>query len=115
MSENRSETSTSITDEKGFFRKLSNGDFGLAKTYWLYGVLVAFVLGFGMKAVSSIGLLIILMLIHSAYHILILIGTWRAATKYQGWKIWAVLGKIAVVLGIIMLAANLIMVVGLLG
>jgi len=44
------------------------------------------------------------MLAYTAYEIPVIIGTWRAANKYKGSKIWAVLAKIAVVLGAIMLA-----------
>ena len=29
-----------------FLNKLSNGDFGLAKTYWVYGVLVGFIMNY---------------------------------------------------------------------
>jgi len=43
MSEIENATNGSETIEKGFFGKLSNGDFGLAKTYWRYGVGVQFV------------------------------------------------------------------------
>ena len=30
-------------ESKGFFSKLINGDFSLARTYWLYGVVVGIV------------------------------------------------------------------------
>jgi hypothetical protein len=111
MSENENVTTT----EKGFFGKLSNGDYGLAKTYWLYGVLVGFVVNIEMKPITSIGLLVIVMLAYTAYEIPVVMGTWRAANKYEGSKVWAVLAKIAVVLGAIMLVVGLIAIVGLLG
>jgi gas vesicle protein len=95
------------TPQRGFFGKLVNGDYGLAKTYWLYGGLVGGIAG-GIvslipELVQSIGLFFILMLCGTAYHITIAIGTWRAASKYQGSKIWAVLAKISVVIGLIFL------------
>jgi hypothetical protein len=112
MSENENVTNSVATTEKGFFGNLSNGDFGLAKTYWLYGVLVGFVVNIAMTPITSIGLLIIVMLAYTAYEIPVIMGTWRAAKKYEGSKIWAVLAKIAVVLGAISLSLGI---VGLLG
>ena len=34
---------TQGNEHKGFFSKLSSGDYGLAKTYWLYGVVAGIV------------------------------------------------------------------------
>jgi len=101
--------------QKGFFGKLANGDFGLAKTYWVYGVLVGFVVSIIINVITSIGGLVILMLAYTAYEIPVIMGTWRAANKYQGSKIWAILAKIAVVLGVISLAVGLLVFIGLLG
>lgn len=108
------ETTTSSSTEKGFFGKLANGDFGLAKTYWLYGVLVRVVVGIISNAATSIGGFVILMLAYTAYETAVIMGTWRAANKYQGQKIWAVLAKITVVLGVVMLVVGLLAVIGLL-
>lgn len=96
-----------------FFGRLSNGEFGLAETYWFYGVFVGFAVSYAMKSITSIGLIAIIMLIYAAYQILVTIGVWRAANGYEGTKVWAVLAKIAVVLGIIVLGGNLISVVAL--
>ena len=113
MSEN---TEKSVpNNDKGFISKLSNGDFGLAKTYWLYGVVVGFVVQLVMKSITSIGLLLIVMLAYTAYEIPVIIGTWHAADKYKGPKVWAILAKIATVVGAIMLAVGLFAVVGILG
>jgi DedD protein len=108
MSENENVTYRTTSSEKGFFGKLSNGDFGLAKTYWLYGVLIDFVGGIAIQLITSIGLFAIVMLAYTAYRIPVIMGIWRAASKYEGYKIWAVLAKIAAVLGVIMLAVGLI-------
>jgi hypothetical protein len=109
------EKTTSSSTEKGFFGELANGDFGLAKTYWLYGVVVGVVVTIISSKVTSIGGLVILMLAYTAYEIPVLMGIWRAANKYQGQKIWAVLAKIAVVVGAIMLVDGLLAVIRLLG
>ena len=100
--------------EKGFFGKLANGDYGLAKTYWLYGVLVGAVVSLISKAFTSAGVVLTLMFAHAVYWIPVAIGTWRAANKYQGPKIWAILAKIAIVIGAIMLAVGLLARIGLL-
>jgi hypothetical protein len=34
-----------------------------------------------------------------SYTVVVLIGTWRAASRYQGPKLWTVLAKIVTVLG----------------
>ena len=39
---------------KSFFIKLKDGDFGLAKTYWLYGVVVNLVLSIPSYVVSDL-------------------------------------------------------------
>ncbi len=115
MTELETATNGSTGSERGFFGKLANGDYGLAKTYWLYGVLVGIVVNVISNAVTSVGGVVILILAYTAYEIPVIMGTWRAANKYQGLKIWAVLAKIAVVLGAIMLAVVLLAVIGLLG
>ncbi len=73
--------------EKGFFSKLSNGDFGLAKTYWLYNVLVGTVFNILMKLIISIEFFIIALVAYIAYSIPVLIGLWQSANKYKGKKL----------------------------
>jgi hypothetical protein len=94
------------SSEKSFFGKLANGDFGLAKTYWLYGVLVGFVTNILIMAISSTGILVVVFLALVAYSVPLYLGVWRAANKYEGRKLWSILAKIATVLGVIMLAGN---------
>jgi hypothetical protein len=99
-------------DEHGFFQKLSSGEFGLAKTYWLYGVVVGFVLSLGIQTITSIGIYTLATLIYAPYQTLVLLGTWRASQKYEGWKGWAALANFSVVLGAIGLIASVIITVG---
>ena len=101
-------------EEKPFFQKLANGDFGLAKTYWIYGVLVGVVANILSNIITSINGLIIFMVLYTAYEIPVLMGIWRASDKYQGPSAWAVLAKIAVVLGAIMLVIGFLAIAGLL-
>lgn len=91
---------------KGFFNTLMCGDFGLAKTYWLYGVVVQMIGNMLLTAVApSLGatLVLILHLALMIYWVVAAIGTWRAADRYQGNKLWPVLAKVAIVLGFLTL------------
>lgn len=108
-----SSANVSAESSDGFFSKLSRGDYGLAKTYWLYGVLVGVVVNIVFSIVKSPGIIAIAMLAYIAYGVPVIMGIWRAATKYTGPKIWAVLAKIACVLGAFMLAVGLLAIVGL--
>ncbi len=53
-----------------FFAKLTNGDFGLAKTYWVYGVLVGFILNLLTRGITSLEGLGLFMLAYTAYQFL---------------------------------------------
>ena len=108
MSEIENATNGSETIEKGFFGKLSNGDFGLAKTYWRYGIGVQVVVRIATIFIPYFGLLVIVSLAHTAYAIPLFMGIWRAANKYEGSKIWATLAKANVILGVFVLALNLL-------
>ncbi len=103
---------TQEINDKGFFKKLSDGDFGLAKTYWLFGVLVGGIGGNIVVTVvamsKSLALIIIIMLALIVYSVLQMIGVWNASNRYTGSKIWAVLAKIAVVLGALTIALSLV-------
>ena len=84
---------------KGLFSRLANGDYGLAKTYWLYGVVIGVALNMVLRVVTSLGMLAVAIVLVTIYQAMVLLGTWRAASRYQGWKGWAILAKIATVLG----------------
>lgn len=99
-------------NEKGFFGKLLAGDYGLAKTYWLYGVLVGFVGRIVMIIITTSDLLFIFTLALMAYQICVLIGVWRAAKQYKGEQVWAILAQIAVILGAIFIAFGLLILLG---
>lgn len=99
-----------VTAEKGFFKKLADGDFGLARTYWLYGVLVSISVNLVSNYfITSIGGLLVLTLAYAAYDIPVILGTWRAARKYQGPTLWANLAKSMTIVGAIMLVVVLVL------
>ena len=92
-------SNTSEVTAKGFIKQLIDGDFGLAKTYWLYFVLGSnllwLLLMFPISS-SSFGLMVVSTLAAIAYDIVVFTGIWNAASRYTGSKIWSVLAKIIV-------------------
>jgi len=94
-------------------KKLINGDYGLAKTFWLGGVLVNAILGPLMMTLSVLlpreindkTLLMLTLLSLAAvgiiYFLTIAWSIWMAANKYSGWDGWALAAKTCVVLGVL--------------
>ena len=97
--------------EGAFFSNLIQGRYGLAKTYWLYCVLVPFLVKVpislimsafsdgGANSVALFAMLGILQILFVMYTAVVLVGVWRAAGYYNGNKVWAVLGLVVVVVG----------------
>jgi len=87
---------------QNFLKSLWNGDEGLAKTYWIYGVVIG---NIGFKALTIAGgetsnnLFLTAVFLNAVYMTFILPCIWKSATKYEGSKIWSILAKILVVLG----------------
>jgi len=102
---------TTQSSSDSFFTKLTNGDFGLPKTYWLFGVLggLLFIIPVALAAAAeSLGALVAVLLASVIYSLIVAVGIWRASDKYQGPKVWAVLAKIAVIIGILRLLVDLV-------
>ena len=79
---------------------LWRGNAGLAKTYWLWGGLPSIPWGIALSLVdpgSNIALLVVLALI--VYYVIVYVGIWRAASRYEGTKVWAILAKVLVSIG----------------
>ena len=108
--------------EKGFFRKLLDGEFGLAKTYWLFVLIPGSIINLIANIVETTSnhesipewFLLISFFSYMAYWVVVAIGCWRAASKYQGPAIWPVLAKISISIGWIFLIISLIIYVSLL-
>ena len=78
---------------------LWNGRAGLAKTYWLWGVLSGIPIGLALSLVTpGSNLAIVAVLVFVTYYVIVHVGIWRAASQYQGPKTWAILAKFAVVI-----------------
>lgn len=90
-------------------RKLWNGDVPLSVAYWVYGwllplglALVFVILGVTLVPGSVPARLFVLVV--GCYTLLWGTGTWRAASKYQGLKLWAFLAKAHIVAPLVLLA-----------
>ena len=86
-----------------FFVRFWNGQLSLPMSYWgvgiglgiVYGFLAGIItLGLGMSDDAMWGFII-------PFQIYTVVGIWRSSDKYKGPKFWAILAKIAVVIGLI--------------
>ena len=104
--------STNEASSKGFIKQLIDGDFSLAKTYWLYGVLGSVVMNllliFPMMS-ESLSLIIIAGLISVAYAVIVLTAIWNSASKHMGSKFWSVMAKIIVVFNSLYLLSSVVL------
>ncbi len=85
------------------------GEFGLPVTFWFYGGLVGFILNFigyaliattaliSQNYIALLAVILIITVFYLAYGIIVMIGIWRAADKYEGAKIWVLLAKASVI------------------
>lgn len=94
-------------------RHLWNGDAGLDKTYWLWGVVGGFVLTLLARLLAVLadaedaGLAVALVVILLMYGIFMCHSIWMAAKKYQGWWVWRQLARLSVFVGAFALFASL--------
>ncbi|MBB5213182.1 hypothetical protein [Microbulbifer hydrolyticus] len=82
--------------EKYTYAKIFDGEIGLAKIYWVYGVLVGFAASIIISSLNSTREMAALLFIYAIYETLVLVGTWRSASHYGGPKLWAILAKLSV-------------------
>ena len=86
-----------------FFVRFWNGQLSLPMSYWgvgvglgiIFGMIVGLFVGImGMSDDALYGFLI-------PFQIYTVVGIWRSSNNYKGPKFWAVLAKIAIVLGVL--------------
>jgi len=83
---------------KNHLNKLYHGDIGLAKTIWLYAVVINCVL-FGLFTIRFNHVVeLALLLFILAYNLIVMTGIWAASEKYQGKYRWAALSKCLLIL-----------------
>jgi hypothetical protein len=89
-------------------KRIWNGELPLVKIYWVYGVLVGLLLrifvevSYPFVSISHLQLYsYFLIAVLIPYQILISVGIWRSATAYTEVQVWAILAKIAAVIGLL--------------
>ena len=90
-------------NKKNFFVRFWNGQLSLPMSYWGVGV------GIGILFSILVVIIIVMLGMHDdamwgfiiPFQIYTVVGIWRSSDKYKGPKFWAILAKIAVVIGII--------------
>lgn len=93
---------------KDSFKSLKDGDFGLAKTYWLFGVLGNLLISITLNFLTGLAMAIY-SLFSLAYGVTVLLGIWNAANRYTGFKLWAILAKLAAILGFLFVILSIIL------
>tara|TARA_B100000965_G_C19517222_1_gene724755 strand:- start:731 stop:1051 length:321 start_codon:yes stop_codon:yes gene_type:complete len=86
-----------------FFVRFWNGQLSLPMSYWGVGV------GIGILFSILVVIIIVMLGMHDdamwgfiiPFQIYTVVGIWRSADRYKGTKLWAILAKIAVVIGVI--------------
>lgn len=110
------------TEERGkdFLDRLADGDFGLAKTFWLFWILAQVVVFGAVGLLSEVGsietktiitfskTIITFYFVYFVYLLPVFIGVWRAANYYQGNKVWSILAKIWIILSIAFAISSMI-------
>ena len=95
------------------FKGLKDGDFGLAKTYWLFGVLGNLILTLPMDGIDNFTPFAIYSLLCLAYSVTVLLGIWNSANRYTGFKLWAILAKLAAILGLLFVILSIFLLLSL--
>jgi hypothetical protein len=102
-----------------FFSELTKGNYSLAMTYWVYGVLAGFVWSVAILSIvqtldsewsqDSIKTLYkFLYVAMTAYFCAVYVGIWKSADKFKGNKVWSVLAKFVVIITAIPIVINVI-------
>jgi len=111
IKEQVNQNAQSAREGKGFFENLSSGNYGLAKTYWIYGVIVGFILGVPFRFITSIAAIYVYFALVTGYQMAVFPGIWHSADEYKGPKIWSVLAKLAVVIGMLILIVSWVLLI----
>jgi hypothetical protein len=114
VGDNKRSEIAEVDDNKSSGLKLMDGDYGLAKTYWLFGVignLLFLIPSVYANNTESEGLWVITNIGNSVYLLIVIIGMWRASNKYLGPQIWAILAKLFSIFGVVKIIGNLALLV----
>ena len=91
---------------KGFIKKLKNGYYGLAITFWIFGIIgIPFLYFFALISIifdfltGDIAFLIYL--IPLSYSFIVMFGVRKASNRYDGFKPWSILANLIAVIAIV--------------
>lgn len=109
MQSNTSTASNEAVAVKGFYKQYIDGDFGLKKTFWLYGVLGTSVLGLATALIgnmvrSSPAPVLIALALYTTYAVFLFIATWNAARRDGKQKVLGVVARLLTGLELLRLA-----------
>lgn len=93
---------------RGVIARLWNGEYSLAVTFWVFGVLVRILEWILLKYVEYLELanktgpwlFNVTLVLASALEVCILVGMWRSAGKYKGFRLWPILVRALVLFAI---------------
>lgn len=105
-----------MSDGESSSPSLWRGDRGLARTFWVFGVLVGGALtGLFVVAAQKMDSIIVGLIGFLAvwgWQVFAGVAIWRAAARYEGSALWATLARIAVVVGVLCLGYGTGLLVG---
>ena len=82
-------------EEADFLQKFIKGDFGLAKTFWIFGIGIFFLSGLMWQASQEYSTQITFFYFsHAVYSFFAAVAVGRAAYKYNGFVVWKVLALV---------------------
>ena len=96
--------------------KLWNGNYSLVKTYWLFYVLLWGIFSLPIRWFGAtneklqaeyVQLVMFSLCLFVAYGSIVLVGLWRSASKYDGRKLWVILVKVIVCIGVLIQALTI--------
>lgn len=96
------------------FLKLINGDYGLATTYWGFGVLGGFLFKFLHSTIANASFTsaLLVYVINVIYGVVVIIGIWNASNKFDGSPIWAVAAQIIAAINLLVIGKSALDIIG---
>ena len=90
----------------GFIKKLKNGYYGLAKTFWIFGIIgipffYSIVLSSSFFFFLAGNIASFIYLIPLSYGFIVLFGVRKASKRYDGFKLWSILANLIAVIAIV--------------
>lgn len=92
---------------RGILGKLWNGEYSLPFTFWIFGIVVRFIMITIMNILEIItsanydGGYFVVWILFTVLDVCILVGMWRSASKYTGFKLWPILVKAYVIIVVV--------------